>query len=236
MIAIPDIHGRYDRLQAILKLLKEAGKADPKNMIFLGDYVDRGPESAQVVSTLREFQRQGAIVLKGNHEGLMCDAVLKGHFEATSLWEMNGGGETRRSYHATYQDPSAALRYDAKWLQDLPLYHENETEFFSHAPLPPLLEKSSQFPDWRLALLNEQIMTWSYFQPENAAFKVPGKDAYCGHVHALRANIWLPRFYERYAYLDAGCGCLPDAKLVAFDTEEKRLYVDDLEKQYGTFE
>lgn len=236
MIVIPDIHGRFDRLESILRLLADAGKYDPKNMIFLGDYVDRGPESARVVQALRALQRQGAVVLKGNHEGLMCDAVLKGHFEAVSLWGMNGGDRTRRSYALDYENPEAAMKADAEWMRGLPLYHETETEFFSHAPLPPILNSSSYFPDWRLALINEQIMTWSYFQPEEDAFTVPGRMAYCGHVHALRANIWKPRFYDHYAYLDAGCGCHPDAQLVAFDTEEKKLYIDTVEKQYGTFE
>ncbi|GAK02244.1 serine/threonine protein phosphatase [Geomicrobium sp. JCM 19037] len=61
---IGDIHGNYDEL---LQLLTHWDPAT-ETLIFLGDYIDRGPDSLQVVRHVMQLVKEGAIALKGNHE------------------------------------------------------------------------------------------------------------------------------------------------------------------------
>jgi serine/threonine protein phosphatase 1 len=100
--AVGDIHGRADLLQALLRQIEDDARssadAKTKTLVFLGDYVDRGPDSADVVETLinRLPQNFETHFLKGNHEalllGFLYDASLLLH------WLMNGGGATMASY------------------------------------------------------------------------------------------------------------------------------------------
>ncbi|HWA59802.1 MAG TPA: metallophosphoesterase, partial [Caulobacteraceae bacterium] len=71
MYAVGDVHGRLDLLDKALALIeRHAGRA-ARQTIFLGDYVDRGPESRGVVERLMALQQDGRTVcLKGNHEDL----------------------------------------------------------------------------------------------------------------------------------------------------------------------
>jgi serine/threonine protein phosphatase 1 len=108
--AVGDIHGRLDLLQSLLGLI-EADVRKRRTMrtsiIFLGDLIDRGPDSAGVVELLRTFEPSyaNAVFLMGNHEEVML-RVLDGDSGLYTQWMKFGGAECVRSYGA---DP-AALR------------------------------------------------------------------------------------------------------------------------------
>ena len=75
--AIGDIHGRLDLLTTLLAQIEQHRAGRDRTIVFLGDYIDRGPESAGVIATVRRLQARepGCIVcLKGNHEDLMLKA------------------------------------------------------------------------------------------------------------------------------------------------------------------
>jgi serine/threonine protein phosphatase 1 len=133
--AIGDIHGRFDKLQELLALLPEEGE-----LVFLGDYVDRGPQSAEVVALLRETAH---ICLLGNHEELMIDAILHGQ---TYMWHINGGLETIKSYENLYGDKKAyeKMREDAEWMRTLPVSYTTDTHIFVHAGLNPRREAQTR--------------------------------------------------------------------------------------------
>ena len=102
LYAVGDIHGRLDLLAGLLGLIEldaQASRpADRRTLVFLGDYVDRGPDSRGVVERLIAEVPQGFDVhfLKGNHEAMLLDFLD----DAWRLehWLMNGGEETMRSY------------------------------------------------------------------------------------------------------------------------------------------
>ena len=74
---IGDIHGRLDLLTTLLAEIEQHRAGRGRTIVFLGDYIDRGPDSAGVVATVRRLQalEPGSIVcLKGNHEDLMLKA------------------------------------------------------------------------------------------------------------------------------------------------------------------
>lgn len=99
--AIGDIHGRadlFDRLHEMILADRAAAGAVRPVLVYLGDYVDRGPDSAGIVERLvapppGDFDR---VCLIGNHEQLMLDFLAR---EGAGLgWLMNGGDATLRSY------------------------------------------------------------------------------------------------------------------------------------------
>lgn len=116
--AIGDIHGRHDLLVSLLAQIEADDRArggSPAMLVFLGDLVDRGPESAQVVETLMQLAAQrpeGATrFLLGNHEEVFL-AVLGGDLKALKFFDRIGGKETILSYGVTEAEYREA-DYDA---------------------------------------------------------------------------------------------------------------------------
>jgi len=115
VFAIGDIHGRLDLLQILLDLIGDRCKADAEEpiLIFLGDYVDRGPQSAQVLDRLIALHGEGRRTrfIGGNHEeamGRFLDSPLEG-----LAWLDYGGRETVASYGLSAPDKDAD---SAEWL------------------------------------------------------------------------------------------------------------------------
>jgi serine/threonine protein phosphatase 1 len=102
LYAVGDIHGRLDLLEAILALIEadaeSSGHVERRTLVFLGDYVDRGPDSRSVVDRVISGLPQGfeAHFLKGNHEAILLNFLD----DAWSLdnWLVNGGEATMLSY------------------------------------------------------------------------------------------------------------------------------------------
>lgn len=133
--AIGDIHGSYTKLCNLLRHCRDHSGEHDSRFVFLGDYIDRGRRSREVVSFLMDAQRAGLdeiICLKGNHEDMLLDAA-SGRNEAT--WLDNGGEATLASYRAgsAAEIPSEHL----DWLAELPLAQSDTRRFFVHAGIQP---------------------------------------------------------------------------------------------------
>lgn len=102
--AVGDVHGCLERLVALHELIAEDLAARPvaeATLIHLGDYVDRGPESAQVIEWLISSPPVPAsrvVNLMGNHEHLMLSALASGESEAAEVWLANGGADSLMSW------------------------------------------------------------------------------------------------------------------------------------------
>lgn len=102
-VLIGDIHGRDDLLGRLLSMLRRheaLADADPADLVFLGDLVDRGPSSRQVLDRIRvgiPGRWHGCHVVRGNHEDMMLD-FLSGEAGPRGPWLANGGVETLRSF------------------------------------------------------------------------------------------------------------------------------------------
>lgn len=118
------------------KLEQEGYLAEGRQIVFVGDYVDRGPESKESVDFLLEFKRDhDCVFLRGNHEQMLLDAYLKGNY---SLWMMNGGGATLESYGArpnAFDLPADHLEFYKNTL----MYYDTPEYFFVHAGIPPTM-------------------------------------------------------------------------------------------------
>ena len=117
--AIGDIHGRYDLLQQALDFIH--ARQNTGKIIFLGDYIDRGPQSKEVVQHLMRKQLPGwnYICLKGNHEDMFWYDMLN----------------QNKPYDKKVADSMNATELgDAlDWFAGLPLYHIVENNIFVHA-------------------------------------------------------------------------------------------------------
>lgn len=117
--AVGDIHGRADLLERLFRELEGRADADarpggPPIVVFLGDYVDRGPKSAAVVDLLLTGRPTGLErrYLKGNHEESML-GFMQAPLE-NRAWVLQGGAETLSSYGVTPPPPVGAT--EADWL------------------------------------------------------------------------------------------------------------------------
>ena len=146
--AIGDIHGRADLLDELLAMIEAEGGADSRRLIFLGDYVDRGPASKCVIERLTAIAEDHAetIFLKGNHEAIMLDFLVD---PAEKMhWLEWGGEETLESYGVTHvlgrtgeelaADLSERLPGNHRaFLESLRLTHIEGDYVFVHAGLRP---------------------------------------------------------------------------------------------------
>lgn len=151
LYAIGDIHGHFTELLALYqKLLDDGMTPDRDQLVFLGDYVDGGPHTRQVLDQLLAWQRDYPqwVFLKGNHEDLMLDALVYGgrRYGDYYLWWNQGGRETARSYlpedatayeRAIMQPDEFISTSHLEWLNTRPLMHETGQFLFVHAGFQP---------------------------------------------------------------------------------------------------
>ena len=133
--AIGDIHGMRDHLARLLREIaaytQSQNWSEYPRLVFLGDYVDRGPASREVVRLLRHLHDQGAVCLRGNHEEMM--ARCRSGPLAMSQFLANGGVATLASYAERPED----FDEDRRWMAALPTSYEDDLRIFVHAGLMP---------------------------------------------------------------------------------------------------
>jgi len=153
--AIGDVHGCMEQLAQLHHAIAEdlaARPIDAAVLIHLGDYVDRGPDSAAVVALLAAgppIPGLRTVNLMGNHEHMMLDAVASGKHEAAELWLANGGADTLFSWGVPRQvkptDWAGRIpRPHLLFLRDLTLAHREGPYLFVHAGIRPGVRLAQQ--------------------------------------------------------------------------------------------
>jgi serine/threonine protein phosphatase 1 len=200
-LAIGDVHGCLTALDTLLGFVRP-GPAD--QLVFLGDYVDRGPDSKGVLNRLLELRRVLDVVcLRGNHEIMMLGA-RQGRDDCR-FWVACGGAEALESYAGpdgvgTLDD----IPYDHwHFLERLCVdWYETETRVFVHANLHP--DKP----------LNEQPTEWLHWQPVSERWHRPhgsGKTMICGHTQqrgGVPLRLMKAVCIDTWAYGDGWLTCL----------------------------
>lgn len=171
-LAIGDVHGC---LTALDTLLGQVRPGSNDQLIFLGDYIDRGPDSKGVLDRLIELRRSGQVeTLRGNHEVMMISAAQ--NQTALRFWLQCGGREALLSYStdhriATLEDiPTQHWRFITKNCID---WYETDTHIFAHANVKhdvPMQDQHTEELHWN-------IMNANFFKPH-----VSGKTLVCGHT------------------------------------------------------
>lgn len=161
LFAIGDIHGCPDELSA---LVRSADPGPEDTLIFMGDYIDRGPAARDVIDILIDIKRSAgtnAVFLKGNHEDMMLSFMgLPGHYGESFL--MNGGFATLESYGIGEGDlPSARERIPAhhvEFLSELRTKFVKDSYLFVHAGIHPLRKLEQQDPEDLMWIRQEFIL------------------------------------------------------------------------------
>src|SRR5439155_8087099 len=104
---VGDIHGRLDLLDQLLgEIRRDLAERPPRKMllVFLGDLIDRGPNSAQVIESLRSYEEEGVrtVFLLGNHEEVLL-RILDGDTSLIASWLRFGGAQCLKSYGVDVQ-------------------------------------------------------------------------------------------------------------------------------------
>ena len=179
-LAIGDIHGHFEALRLLDELVPFR---DDDVLVFLGDYVDRGPHSKAVLDWLIERHALGNMVaLLGNHDQMMLEA--RTDIAMRDSWLRFGGRETLLSYRneAAENGESRDTEY-ARGQAHIPdshyrflssncqLYHEADSHIFVHACVEP---------DLPLAAHDSDVLLWRKMR--NPQPHVSGKTVICGHT------------------------------------------------------
>lgn len=138
---IPDIHGRHDLLSDGLAEITARSRGNGGVIITIGDYVDKGPQSKQVVDLLRSGVGEDfrLVALKGNHDALMIDALRDSLKMPT--WLAKGGDSALASYGGDVGDvPQSHI----DWLDRLKLMHLDAHRLYVHAGVDPDLPLDRQ--------------------------------------------------------------------------------------------
>jgi len=133
---VGDIHGHYDALRRLWDLITPTST---DAVYFLGDLIDRGPQSSAVVDFVR---RHGSGCVRGNHEQMLIESFVDDgiHIPAMQRWINSGGDSTIASYKNSFE----ALRADLEWIENLPLYIDLGNVWLVHAGLNPSLTVDCQ--------------------------------------------------------------------------------------------
>lgn len=187
--AIGDIHGCVKTLQF---MLFDELKIEPEDEIyFVGDYIDRGPDSKGVIDTVLSLKDQNVQVhtLRGNHEEMMMQSINS--LENFQLWFQNGGATTLDSFNCdSYFD--FPLRYK-NFFEETQLFFETPSFIFVHAGLN--FSNENIFED-------THAMLWA------RNFKVPGVitgNRILIHGHTPKPLKYIFNQNKNCINIDAGC-------------------------------
>lgn len=192
IFAIGDIHGCFDALRILIEHKIELTRSD--KLVLLGDYINKGPQSKEVVDYIMELQDMGfdVVPLMGNHEVLLLESLNKKiHLER---WLQSGGAETLKSFGL-----KSLKEMDQSYIQffkKLAYYYKYPGFLFVHAGFNDTIKKP--FDD-------EYSMVWrcreKYSHP-----KLKNKTIVHGHCPITVANcIERVRTNRQVIDLDTGC-------------------------------
>jgi serine/threonine protein phosphatase 1 len=156
VLAIGDVHGMYEKLIKLMDKIRF--NPDEDLLIFLGDYIDRGPDPGRCLQYIFALQQQYpdvVVCLMGNHEVMMSSYFMQKRGSYNNLivdyagsWLDNGGLETLKQLDEMDADTKEEL---LQWVMNLPVKYQYQDYFFCHAGVDP---------DVPLAVQNEFDMLW----------------------------------------------------------------------------
>ena len=201
LIGISDIHGEYEKLCSVLN--KIAPQKDD-SIIFMGDYIDRGAKSKEVVNKIIDMQNIcSCIYLIGSHEYALLHANTDEYYNYL-FWNY-GGVQTVESY-GSFEN---ILKTHGDFFKSLKFYHETEDYLFIHAGLRPKVPLEKQ---------NKVDMVYIRKEFYNNKTDFPKKIIF-GHTEFEK-----PFVQPDKICIDTGCGKFKNAPLTAIICENGREY------------
>ena len=207
LFAIGDIHGCAPELH---RLLAELPLTKDSTVVFLGDLIDRGNYSREVVDTIIDLSKKYKVVaLCGNHEDMFLEFLLQSRTPEAASFIMNGGSSTLASYaddSGNYTIPEEHM----KFFNELRLYYETEKFFFVHAGVPevPISQMDPEF--------HRPVFLWTRNPFLTSDFPWE-KIIVHGHTPVASAEI-------RSNRINIDTGCFYDGKLTAIEVHSGAIF------------
>ncbi len=203
-LVISDIHGCYDQLIELLNIVHY--NSDLDRLILLGDYVDRGKFSKEVIEKVIEMvQGSNVIALRGNHDQRFVDLMM-GNDDSAPKFFQHGGSETLKSYieidnMANWRDARDYIMkhysHHISFLGGLPLFYEDEQFIYVHAGLNPAYMNWKDQPKDDFMWIRDEFIKQAIAVNKTVVF---------GHTKTIdihgSADIW---FGEGKIGIDGGC-------------------------------
>ncbi len=196
---IGDIHGCAEELNELLSLLPAEDR-----LIFVGDYVDRGPYSNRVIDRLL-LERDRSEFLMGNHEAMMLAYYRDPASPEGRSWTYwaNGGQQTLQSYGLALDAPYDRYPQEHReFLENLQMYHEDDEIIVVHAGLRITGSTS-------LLKQNRDDLLWIRLDWIRNEFRWEGKRVFYGHTpaHYINGpqNLRQPIRGRKSMGIDTGC-------------------------------
>ena len=221
VLAFGDIHGHFSKF---MTLYERVGVTDEDFAIFLGDYVDRGPENVKSLKWIMEQSKKpNVIALRGNHEQMMYDSIM--HHDIN--WLFNGGAKTLAELRVEVRSNPGFITDAIEFIRNCPLYRRMTVDgreyIFCHAGVdaysdhdPPIEEQDE------LKLLWTREDFYNYY--EGSAIYVVGHtpvqylDVEPPYPIKIEGrNIWM---------LDTG-SYFDDGKISCLDVRTERIWQSD---------
>ena len=214
LLAIGDIHGCFDSLKELVEHKIQLQKSD--KLILLGDYIDRGEKSKEVIDFIMELQNKGfdIVPLMGNHEQMLLDAFEDE--KNSSLWMHNGGHETLKSFEIK-SIKNIDLSY-IRFFKGLAFYYLIDDFLFVHAGFnDDLIDPFSDY----------YSMLWSCNEPYTHPLLV-NKTIVHGH-HAISASDCETGILSKSNVINIDTGCVYKqyhgfGRLTAYDCHTQQLF------------
>ncbi|HUX54166.1 MAG TPA: metallophosphoesterase family protein [Williamwhitmania sp.] len=195
----PDIHGCAKTFRHLLEDIVSPTLKD--KLVFLGDYIDRGPNSAEVINMILSLISSGYQVtaLRGNHEQMLLDSIADAN--AFTIWKLNSARKTLKSYGLDFEDVahdqliSLIPKDHLHFLQNMPILHQLGSSLWS-------VHGCIQFP-----IREEFLQHYLWLRPWECVDSIPeGVTVIHGHtpipLEEVENQIAL---WGRLINLDAGC-------------------------------
>lgn len=212
LFAVGDVHGCVDELDRLIGALR---LRQDDTVVFIGDYIDRGPDSRGVIDLLGTLASQAAartVFLRGNHED-MCLSYLGRGGRFGEVWLRNGGAAALHSYGVAPRAPvDEALASigpaHLAWLEQLATSFATREYLFVHAGVRPGVRWEEQY---------EEDLLWI-------------RDEFVPHVHDLGRTVIFGHTPLREVLVDEpykigiDTGCVYGRDLTAIELRERVLY------------
>ncbi len=207
VFAIGDVHGCARELHI---LLAELPLTPDSTIVFLGDLIDRGNYSQEVVSTVINLSQQYRVVaLRGNHEDMFIHFVEDRKTPDAASFVINGGSSTLASYAdetGTYEIPEDHL----KFILSMPYFYETEDYFFVHAGLPeiPLRDLDPEKHNLHFLWMRHPFLSTNYKWEKTIVH---------GHTPVVEPDIHMNR-------INIDTGCVYDGRLTALEVHSRKFF------------
>lgn len=164
---IGDIHGYLSKLKKIISCISTDIMKDDI-IIFLGDYIDRGPSSFEVIEFLINLsEKYNTQFLTGNHEDMFIRFLIKG--DNYNNYLRNGGGYTLKSYIKNLNEFILPESH-RKFFNNLKLYYEGEDFIAVHAGLNPGVKSMKEQQRYDMIWIREEFYKYPGRWPKTVIF------------------------------------------------------------------